>query len=315
MKFFPKFLIKLSASVLLISLAFSCSQKPVRIENHYNQFFNKSASYAKKRSQNNYSSKSTSSRSYNKNSGFSVKVQPGDNLYKISKQYNSSIYDIIKANDLQPPYFLMVGQSLNIPVSQYHKIEPGETLYSVSRDYNMTLTQLVRLNNLQSPYILKTGSNLKIAGNIPSTSQPQRNKSSEVVSGVISHNLLKSNNFIWPVKGQIISKFGAKSGGLYNDGINIKAKVGDPIKSAEDGVVAYVGNELKGYGNLIIIKHSGGWITAYAHLNSFDVKRGQKVAQSAQIGTVGITGNVSEAQLYFSLRKGRDALNPQNYLK
>ena len=79
--------------------------------------------------------------------------------------------------------------------------------------------------------------------------------------------------------------------------------------------MAYVGNELKGYGNLIIIKHSGGWITAYAHLNSFDVKRGQKVAQSAQIGTVGITGNVSEAQLYFSLRKGRDALNPQNYLK
>ncbi len=125
----------------------------------------------------------------------------------------------------------------------------------------------------------------------------------------------KKNIFSWPVRGAVISKFGPKKGGLYNDGINIKAREGASVGSAEDGVVAYVGNELKGYGNLIIIKHSQGWITAYAHLKEFNVKRGQKILKSQKIGLVGSTGSVSFPQLYFGLRKGREALNPQNYLK
>jgi murein DD-endopeptidase MepM/ murein hydrolase activator NlpD len=79
--------------------------------------------------------------------------------------------------------------------------------------------------------------------------------------------------------------------------------------------VAYVGNELKGYGNLLIIKHSGGWITAYAHLSKTAVKRGQKVNKLDTIAEVGSTGNVSSPQLYFGLRKGRDAVNPENYLR
>jgi len=125
----------------------------------------------------------------------------------------------------------------------------------------------------------------------------------------------KKNIFSWPVRGAVISKFGPKKGGLYNDGINIKAREGASVGSAEDGVVAYVGNELKGYGNLVIIKHSQGWITAYAHLKEFNVKRGQKILKSQKIGLVGSTGSVSFPQLYFGLRKGREALNPQNYLK
>ena len=125
----------------------------------------------------------------------------------------------------------------------------------------------------------------------------------------------KKNIFAWPVRGAVISKFGPKKGGLYNDGINIKAREGSSVGSAEDGVVAYAGNELKGYGNLVIIKHSQGWITAYAHLKEFNVKRGQKILKSQKIGLVGSTGSVSFPQLYFGLRKGREALNPQDYLK
>ncbi|MFM7621155.1 MAG: peptidoglycan DD-metalloendopeptidase family protein [Alphaproteobacteria bacterium] len=125
----------------------------------------------------------------------------------------------------------------------------------------------------------------------------------------------KKNIFSWPVRGSVVSKFGPKKGGLYNDGINIKAKEGASVGSAEDGIVAYAGNELKGYGNLVIIKHSAGWITAYAHLKEINVSKGQKILKAQKIGSVGNTGSVNFAQLYFGLRKGREAVNPQHYLK
>ena len=125
----------------------------------------------------------------------------------------------------------------------------------------------------------------------------------------------KNNHFIFPVKGVVISKFGPKAGGLYNDGINIKAKSGENVRATEDGAVAYVGSELRGYGNLIIIKHSGGWISAYGHLDKTKVKRGSKVKKNESIATVGSTGNVHSPQLYFGLRKGREALNPENYIR
>ena len=124
----------------------------------------------------------------------------------------------------------------------------------------------------------------------------------------------KTNRFSWPVRGEVISKFGPKSAGLYNDGINIKASEGQAVGASEDGIVAYVGNELKGYGNLVIIKHSGGWISAYAHLKNSLVARGQKINKGQKIGNVGNSGKVKFPQLYFGLRKGRDAVNPESYL-
>ena len=102
--------------------------------------------------------------------------------------------------------------------------------------------------------------------------------------------------------------------GLYNDGINIKASEGQAVGASEDGIVAYVGNELKGYGNLVIIKHSGGWISAYAHLKNSLVARGQKINKGQKIGNVGNSGKVKFPQLYFGLRRGRDAVNPESYL-
>jgi len=124
----------------------------------------------------------------------------------------------------------------------------------------------------------------------------------------------KTNRFSWPVRGEVISRFGPKSAGLYNDGINIKAKDGQAVSSSEDGIVAYVGSELKGYGNLVIVKHSGGWISAYAHLKNSAVAIGQKISKGQKIGNVGNSGKVKFPQLYFGLRKGRDAVNPENYL-
>ena len=103
--------------------------------------------------------------------------------------------------------------------------------------------------------------------------------------------------------------------GLFNDGINIAASRGTAVNAAENGVVAYAGNEVKGMGNLIIVQHSGGWMTVYAHLDSMTVRRGTKVSVGQKIGTVGETGKVDQPQLHFEIRKGTKAYNPSSYLK
>lgn len=124
----------------------------------------------------------------------------------------------------------------------------------------------------------------------------------------------QATSFVWPVKGEIISSFGPKKGGLYNDGINISTRENTPVRSAADGTVVYSGNELKGYGNLVLIKHTNGYLTAYAHNKTITVKKGETVKQGQTVAFSGKTGNVDKPQLHFSLRKGRKALNPIEYL-
>lgn len=124
--------------------------------------------------------------------------------------------------------------------------------------------------------------------------------------------------FIWPVDGgKIISKFkpssdSAKAKG--NDGINISMAEGEPIFAAASGTVVYAGSELKGYGNMVIIRHDNGWMTAYAHARSLTVKKNEKVKQGAMVGYVGATGGVKEPQVHFAMRKGKTPVDPIKYL-
>lgn len=224
-------------------------------------------------------------------------------------------------------------------------VEKGDTLYSLSRKYEIPVNDLAVLNKLNAPFALSVGQKLKV---------PQLNKtvkSDKVITGpikvaettsgqkdvksketVVVKNEPKkissdpqkqlpkisarsSAKFSWPVRGKILSQYGAKNGGLFNDGINISAPIGTAVKSAENGVVAYAGNEVKGMGNLIIVQHSDGWMTIYAHLDSMNVKRGTKLSVGQIIGKIGETGKVSQPQLHFEIRKGTKAYNPVNYLK
>jgi murein DD-endopeptidase MepM/ murein hydrolase activator NlpD len=116
------------------------------------------------------------------------------------------------------------------------------------------------------------------------------------------------------VKGKVISAFGAKPNGLKNEGINIAVPEGTGIRAAEEGVVAYAGNELKGYGNLVLIRHAGGYVTAYAHASQLLVKRGDNVKRGDIIAKAGQTGAVQSPQLHFEVRKGASALDPNKYL-
>lgn len=111
-----------------------------------------------------------------------------------------------------------------------------------------------------------------------------------------------------------MSGYGPKPGGLHNDGINVAAPRGTPVRAAERGIVAYAGNELRGFGNLLLIRHADGWMTAYAHLDRMLTVRGEVVEPGATIGTVGSTGNVDTPQLHFEIRRGSQALDPMLYL-
>ena len=272
----------------------------------------------------------------------SIIVSKGDTLYSISRRYNVPLRDLITVNQLTPPYTLAVGQSLSIPTAKYHIVAKGDTLYNISKRYNIDLTTLSRLNNLSPPYTLSIGQKLalpatisssrnmyadtddevwlpqkstKVTSSKKSTVKKAQTKAKKTVSSSKTTTVKKrTTKFAWPVKGTVISKFGTIGKGRNNDGINIKASKGTAVKAADKGTVVYSGNELKGFGNLILIRHSDGWITAYAHNQKLLVKKGQKVVRGEKIATVGDTGGVNEPQLHFEVRAGKKPVNPLTYL-
>lgn len=142
----------------------------------------------------------------------------------------------------------------------------------------------------------------------PSTPEASPTSPSTAVSGDMP-------SFVWPVRGTIISTFGPKDKGRDNDGINIGAPKGSPVKAAEGGIVVHASNDMKGFGNLVLIRHEGGWVTAYAHLDRLTVAKDDIVAKGDMIGNVGATGGVSSPQLHFEARRGGVPVDPELVMK
>jgi murein DD-endopeptidase MepM/ murein hydrolase activator NlpD len=267
-------------------------------------------------------------------------VGSGDSLYLIGKRYQVPLRALIDANRLEPPYRLYPGQELTLPKTRTHKVAEGESLYGISRHHSVDTAQLASLNGLTPPYTIYAGQELRLPATaitgepwaLPEhTSAARRPEPNAVSAGeqkklagtpvpvpkpaIASPPPRSSGKFSWPAKGEVISKFGPKDGGLHNDGINIKVPEGTPVRSVENGVVAYAGNELKGYGQLLLVRHADGLITAYAHNSKLLVKRGDSVTRGQIIGHAGKTGSVSQPQIHFEVRKGTKALDPLTYLE
>jgi len=252
------------------------------------------------------------------------RVARKETVYGISRRYGVPVRSVIDANRLVPPYSLRIGQTLLIPVLRAHVVTKGETVYSISRRYGVELNELVRLNRVAPPYTIKPAQSLVLPDTRP-TAAPALGapvgKTLAVVrtakptlAAIPQPPPRAGGKFLWPVKGRVILGYGPKRDGLHNDGINIKAPRGTPVLAAENGVVAYTGNELRGFGNLLLIKHAGGWVTAYAHTERVLVRRGDKVRRGQTIGRVGSTGNVGSPQLHFEVRKGTRAVDPTRLL-
>ena len=228
-----------------------------------------------------------------------IVVARGDTLYSISRKYSIPVNDLAVMNKLTPPFELSVGQKLRVP---------NLAEASVARN-SKTVTANVVKTEVKGVVAEKQTTTKTVAA------QPVKKISSDPTKKLPTISARSSSKFAWPVRGKILSAYGAKSNGLFNDGINISATRGTAVKAAENGVVAYAGNEVKGMGNLVIIQHDGGWMTVYAHMDSMNVRRGHKVSVGQKIGTVGETGKVDSPQLHFEIRKGTKAYNPSSYLK
>lgn len=271
-------------------------------------------------------------------------VAPKETVYALSRMYGVPVRSLLVLNKLNPPYLLQTGQKVRIPPQRTHVVAKGETVYAISRQFDVSLSELVRLNGVKKPFTIVTGQTLllpdteraAVATEAPVSEgdaalsdkddtgnrQPQQAETRPPAKRVVlppSTNIpeprkLSRYGFLWPVRGKVISGFGPKGKGLHNDGINIAAPRGTPIRAAQHGVVAYSGNELRGFGNLILIKHDKGYMTAYAHASKILVKRGARVTRGEIIGRVGSSGSVAGPQLHFEIRRGRRPVDPLRYL-
>ena len=241
-------------------------------------------------------------------------IKKGDNLYSISKKFNFSLKELISLNEIKSPYKIYPKQKILLPKKKVHIVKKGETLYSISRLHNTDLFELSRRNNIKNPNFIKNGQKILVPNIYELKSKKSNIKKTKKKKDKKLPKKIDFTGFKWPVSGKVISKYGSIKPGFFNDGINISTEFGKNVEASKGGKVVYIGNEIPGYGNLVLLKHSENWITAYAHLDKVFLKKGASVKQGEVIGVVGETGNVREPQLHFEIRKGKDAVDPLKFL-
>ena len=194
----------------------------------------------------------------------------------------------------------------------YHQVRPGETLSGIGQVYGISYQKLARVNDIRNPNKLKVGQKIFIPG-----TPRQLTKRSSVLpqpSKKISPEPRWNGKarFAWPLKGIVTSRFGPRNGS-FHDGIDIGAPIGTPVRVAADGQVIYSG-VLRGYGNVIIVRHGQGYVTVYAHNKANSVKEGESVRRGQKIAEVGTSGRTTGPSLHFEVRKNNLARNPLPYL-
>lgn len=235
------------------------------------------------------------------NDSYRHTIASGESLYTIARRYDVSATDIISANNLGSPDRITVGQSLVIP---------GRADLLAQR-----AQQPVQMASAQ-PQNLSTPAPAPVAATPAPAAQPapqpvvQQAAVNPQAATPGQTQAVVGDKFRWPLSGRVITDFAASRG----TGINIEAPEGTTVRAAENGEVIYVGNAVEGYGNLVLVKHANGFVSAYAHLQNIGVVKGDNVTRGDAIGTVGTTGSVSRPQLHFQLRRGATPVDPVPHL-
>lgn len=258
-----------------------------------------------------------------------VTVREGDNIYAVAARYGVPPTSIIRDNQIGPPYQVAVGQTLVLTPPRTHTVGPEDSVYLLSQRYAVSQYQLAEANGLEAPFELQVGQRLilpdamdfsvldaapdaqalNVAALTPAPSAP-------AAPAVRKRFVAPSGTgpFRWPVEGEVVTEFGPADRGVHNDGVNIAAPEGTVVRAAARGTVAFVGRDIKSFGTLILVKHDGGVITAYAHLGEVLVGEGDVIEVGQQIATVGQTGKVSRPQLHFEIRKARKPIDPRTVI-
>jgi murein DD-endopeptidase MepM/ murein hydrolase activator NlpD len=248
-------------------------------------------------------------------------VKSGDSLYGIAARHRVALAELQSLNGIDNPTKVMPGTVLKLPSSALH----GSAASSASATSQAAQPTVINSRPPQAaadspaaagrsgpvtlPAIVPPIAQTPPLGKTASISEPSEIKKPAEPDGAAVGKLR------WPVRGRIIGSFGRRPDGQPNDGIQLAVPLGTEVHAAEAGVVAYAGSELKGYGNLVLLRHDNGWITAYAHNDSLAVKRGDRVTRGQIIARAGMTGPVDQPQLHFELRQGSSPVDPIPYLE
>jgi len=237
-------------------------------------------------------------------------VAPGETLIRISRQYSMPLAELARYNNIPPHTKLNIGDQIRIPAGRTSRNAKPET-QKVAQPKALSAPPKAKLEAKALPKgqpktVAAVPAPVSVGVATPSADAAEPETQSPVRSA--------NAGFRWPAKGRIIAGFGPKTNGQTNDGVNIALPEGTPIKAAADGTVAYAGNELKGYGNLVLVRHADGYVTAYAHAKELMVRRGDTVRRGQTIAKSGQTGNVDTPQLHFEIRKGPAPIDPMPLL-
>lgn len=233
-------------------------------------------------------------------------VNHGDTLLSIARRNHVSVAELARANGIESSAKLQLGMKLTVPAKSA-AAAPGTQPAAVAAAAQAAATSVPPATKVAAvPADPKQKARLAQATTVDDTPAETPVKAAEATGALPT--------FRWPVRGKVITSYGAKTNGKANDGINLAVPEGTPVKAAEDGVVAYSGNELKGYGNLVLIRHSNGYVTAYAHASELLVKRGDTIKRGQIIAKSGQSGEVGSPQLHFEIRKGSSPVDPLQFL-
>jgi murein DD-endopeptidase MepM/ murein hydrolase activator NlpD len=231
-------------------------------------------------------------------------IESGESLYTIARKYNVTAQAIMQANGITSPDKIYVGQKLVIP---------GRADLAAKQPMP---TRVASIAPIEGPATAKAPASSKTAAIAdPKLVDPEQSKTpvktasidpAPVKVAAPEPQMSGADKFRWPVSGKVTTDFISSKG----TGINIDAPEGSAVRAAENGTVIYVGSGVEGYGNLILIRHPNGYVSAYAHLKATSVSKGANVSRGDNIGSVGMTGSVSRPQLHFELRQGATPVDP-----
>ncbi|RTM09470.1 MAG: LysM peptidoglycan-binding domain-containing protein [Bradyrhizobiaceae bacterium] len=233
-------------------------------------------------------------------------VNHGDTLASIARKNHISSAELARANGLDPSAKLKLGTKLTVPGAKTAAVAAPVAAAPVAGTLQPVAAAPAPATKMAAAAPVQSARLAQATANVEEKPTEAPAKAAETTSALPT--------FRWPVRGKVVTSYGAKTNGKSNDGINLAVPEGTPVKAAEDGVVAYSGNELKGYGNLILVRHSNGYVTAYAHASELLVKRGDTIKRGQVIAKSGQSGEVASPQLHFEIRKGSSPVDPLQFL-
>ncbi|WP_199200418.1 M23 family metallopeptidase [Alkalicaulis satelles] len=251
----------------------------------------------------------------------SYTVRRGDTLSAIAQRCGTTVQALAVENSLSSPYTLREGQTLRMPGPSVYVVRRGDNLYRIALNHGMTTRELARLNGISESAVIHPGQELRVSGEPRQSvaSAPDR-PPQQRTSGAASPPppppppaAETAPEFVWPLQGEVVGQFGSSSGRRI-DGIRIAARTGEPVRAAAAGEVVYAGNELPGYGELVLIRHENRWVTAYGLNAVLRVEQGQQVRAGDHIADAGGPGPGDRPVLHFEIRRGVTPVDPMERL-